>query len=148
MNPLMMLMAGAHRHITVNLDGATANSIDISAPKTAGAGFSFNMDGTVDDWDRNSGFTQIDTATDWIIPNSAASSLYEMAYTSFTGDALTTDEFGGVDTWVNMSENREVRLISDADPEALSCQFTMQVRLNGGAVISSAVYTINAENGS
>jgi len=148
MNPLMYLMAGSHGHVTLTLTGATANSLDISAPKTAGAGFSFNMDGTVDDWDRNTGTTQISTATDWIIPNGSASSDYQMAYTSFSGSALTTDEFGGADTWVAMSENREVRIITDTDPEVLSCTFTMQVRRGTGPVLSSAVYTINAENGS
>ena len=144
---LFFLLPSGHG-VRVSLSGATASSIDTSAPKTAGTGFAFNTDGTVDDWDRNTGLTQISTATDWIIPNSSASSSYQMSYTSFSGDALTTDDFGGVDTWVDMGTKREVRLISDTEPVILSCTFTMQIRKGTGPVLSSAVYTIYTENGS
>lgn len=149
MFPLLLIGAASAGGVLINLDGHTSAALDVSAPKQAAAGFKINSDGTLDTWHHISGFAQVDVATDWIIPNGAASAAaYEIRYTSFTGDSLTTDDFGGVNNWVALSGSPDVRLATTEDvTEALTCSFTLEIRI-GAVTLATGSYTITAENSS
>lgn len=98
-----------------------------------------NTDGTLDK-SEDDVTTQIDSATDWIIPNSSADALYEMRFVSFVGDAFSTDELGGENNWTAISTNRELALPGDVASK--SCSFTLEVRFNGGPTIDTGAFSI------
>ena len=122
----------------VTLSGET---ISDSGPSPATALVIFNTDGTVDKKEGLS-TTQIDSGTDWIIPNGSADPLYEVSYTLDSGDALT--DGGAAGTWVALSANRQYGYITDA-PGSLSGTITVSIRFDGGATIDTGVYVLTAE---
>ena len=91
--------------------------------------------------------TQIDGATDWIIPNGDASSLYEVRYTGLTGDALDGSTSLAEDVWGSLGANKffSQRWVAGAGIGMKSSVFTVEIRFNGGAPLDSASYTLNAE---
>lgn len=99
------------------------------------AGFIFNSDGTVDIVEEGSA-TQHQSATDWIIPNSAASSLYEIRATLDSGN---TPDVGTIGSWEALSTNREW---SFTDTSNKTCSLTIEIRINGGTVLDSATYNL------
>jgi hypothetical protein len=92
-------------------------------------------DGTVEKY-LDGVFTQLDAATDWIIDNTAASSLYEVMFSQDSGSA---PEVGTLDTWQDLGTDRSLGYNIDAPGSGI---FTVQIRYNGGAPLSSAQYTI------
>lgn len=104
----------------------------------ASAGIYFRSDGTVD---KKEGInvTQIDSATDWIIPNGAASSSYEVRCTNITGDTWDTDA-AAEDTWIALGSDRFWEIVrSIPGGYVLTCDF--EIRLSGGAALASTEYT-------
>ena len=107
------------------------------------AGVKANSDGTMQQ--RKGGlFTQIDASTDWIIPNGAASSLYEVRYTNVSGNFGSFTPAAAVDTWIDLGADRQW-LLTNGTAIYASRTFTLEIRYNGGAVLSSASYTIAAQ---
>jgi hypothetical protein len=92
-------------------------------------------DGTVEKY-LDGVFTQIDGGTDWVIPNSAASSLYEVMFSQDSGSA---PEVGTLDSWQDLGTDRSLGYNTDTPGSGI---FTVQIRYNGGAPLSSAQYTI------
>lgn len=123
----------------VTITGASISDIQVTA--TAVAGVRFNTGGTIDK-KVFATYTQIDSGTDWIIPNSGASSGYEI-YATYTGDAPTGP---AMSTWHDMSVAREWLLSNPgAAPTTLNCALTVQIRYSGGAVIDSGVFNLSAQ---
>lgn len=102
----------------------------------------FNTDGTVDKV-LTGVSEQIDSGTDWIIPNGAAQSLYEFKWDQVSGDPMNSGNMSVEGTWYALSTNRSVGL-SVGVPIADSGVITVSVRYNGGAVIDTANYDITA----
>ena len=126
----------------VNLDGH-----DIIAPLVAGvsvAQLRFNMDGTVDENENLGGYVQIDPATDWIIPNNLASGQYEVRYTNLTVGAFSA-EAAAEDVWIDLSADRQWT-ISRAILGTSTVTADFQIRRNGGAVLATAEYTLEANS--
>ena len=94
---------------TVTVSGETISHTSLG---TATAGIRFNTDGTVDKL-TGSTYTQIDVATDWIIPNGAAPDDYEVRLESNSGDAF--DAGAAVGVWVAFSIAREWKQIRSTD---------------------------------
>ena len=89
------------------------------------------------------GYTQIDSSTDWVRPTTSSPGLYEVRYTGLTGSAIFTGTTAE-DTWHSMSSGdwilRQRQLGGGFD--STSSTFTVEIRLNGGAVLDSASYTL------
>jgi hypothetical protein len=126
----------------VNLDGHTVDS-DLQAA-TAHVGIRFNADGTVQMTiaDANT-WVQIDAAADWITPNDAADSSYELRYTNAVGDIFTT-ESSAEDVWVDLSVDRFYRIARvPTGTDTVTCDF--EIRL-GGSTLASAEYIISVNS--
>lgn len=128
----------------VTLSGETVEH-SVSSPTNAIAAIRFNADGTVD---RIVGGTptQVDFATDWIIPNSAAPGGYQVRFTSLTGDAPTVTDSTAEDAWYAFtSGNFDIRL-QEFGTGLQSCSFTVEIRLgSSGSAIASGSYNLTAE---
>jgi hypothetical protein len=136
----MFALLGFGAGIVVQLNPVAATDA-AAAPSAATAGIRFNTDGTVDKRESAS-YTQVNSATDWIIPNGAASSDYEVRYTGHSGDAFTT-EAAAEDTWIALSSNRLWQL-SKNTAGFYSCTCTFEIRKGTGATIDTALCTFTA----
>ena len=123
-------------------------SVTTGTAADATAGIRVNIDGTMDER-RGLSFLQIDSTTDWIIPNSSASSSYECRITGVTfnqGSGFFV-EAAAENVWINLAGNREW---SVKDTNALAggikdVSFTLEIRLgsSGGAVDTGAYQLIS-----
>jgi len=89
-------------------------------------------------------WSPIDTPTDWIDEKTSAPGLYEVRFTSLTGDAIdfsTEVE----DVWWPLASGDFIIYQSVVGIGDQSSTFTLQIRLDGGAVLASASYTLHAE---
>ena len=139
---LPAILAGASS-ATVSLSGETITDSDLH-PGTVTAYVIINSDGTIDKTEDIT-TSQIDNATDWIIPNSAGGGGYEVRYTGHSGDALTA-EAASENTWIALSSDRTygIQHSQNADKTAT---FTIEIRRGStGGAIASASYTTAANN--
>jgi hypothetical protein len=121
---------------------------EISAVATTTAGIRVGTDGFITER-RGGSYFSIDTGTDWIIPHTSASSLYECRITSvsFTVGSGWLVQAAADDIWIDLSANREWS-VQDTNSGAAGrkvVSFTLEIRLNGGAVLDSASYTLEAD---
>lgn len=129
---------------TVTVSGETIDPVNVNAE--ARGVLIVQTDGTMDKI-LNTTQSQIDSGTDWIIPNAFASSAYEVRYVNLTGDpldaatSLNEDEWGSLDN--NMFFEQKAGVGTNDD---LLSTITIQIRFNGGAVLDSATYNIGAQN--
>lgn len=126
-----LVLTGLVPTITIasfNLDGESITNV-----LTGVATVWINADGTVDKTDFG-GRTQIDSATDWVIPNSVASSDYDVRYTSLTGDPLDVAP-AAENVWVDLSVDREF------GNNLGNSTFTIEIREPGGETVASGVYS-------
>lgn len=105
-----------------------------------------NADGTLDK--EESGVrTQIDSGTDWIIPNAAASSLYEVRFTNLAGSIQAGSTDLTEDVW--QSINADFRISTFRSGASGNGQtvatFDLQIRFNGGPVLATGFFTLTAE---
>lgn len=136
------LIMGAVSAGVVTVSGETISDSQ-AAPGSSQAGVRFNSDGTVD---QNVGgiYTQIDSLTDWIIPNSLASGAYEVRATLNSGTTPTGGE--STNTWLSLSSNREWFHTRDGSTEGVgsdTANLTIEIRF-GATVRDSGVYDITA----
>jgi len=128
----------------VNLDGHT-NSDSDSVNTTVK--FRFNMDGTVDAWQVDIEYFQIDAATDWVIPNIAATLNtfhIKAVETSYSGNPA--DRTGTMDTWLEMDADREWSLIAHFAGGTNTWEFVISISRDGGDTTEdSATYILQAE---
>lgn len=108
------------------------------------AGIRFNTDGTVDKLERVT-YTQIDAATDWIIPNDAALSEYEVRYTGHSGEPF--QEFAATEnTWIAISAAREWKVINSSGGTTETANATFEIRRgSSGNALDTGAYTFIAE---
>jgi len=130
----------------VNLDGQT---ISYSSTANRYAGVRINADGTVDRRGGTSGsYGQIDSGTDWIIPNGAASSDFDVYCTvnSSSGAGLNGGS-DAVDTWLDLSTDRMWYCFRNT-VGTNSANLTISIRYNGGSTLDSGVYDLTATKNS
>ena len=121
---------------TITLSGET-----ISDMVTGSAYVQINGDGTVDKYDPT--VSQIDSATDWIIPNAAGNSSYEVKWTLTSGDTPTVTNMAVANTWYALTSDRYVGY-SPAIPNNTESGDIVVYIGRGGTVLASATYTISA----
>ena len=145
MHPLIIaaLAHGAGGVVTVSGETITSTQTD---PDDAYARLKIDDDGNIyksEDTGVES-WVQIDTATNWLRPAGKAPGLYEVRHTSVTGTALDFAT-AAVDTWHALSGGDYIVYQSVlAPPVSSSTTLTIEIRYNGGAVLSSASYTMAA----
>ena len=134
--------------VTLSAPGTIlAADLDFPGPWNTVAGIRVNTDGT---WDKftstitTSSYTQIAPTTDWIIPNSAASSLYQFKLDVTSNAPNFNSDTTGV--WHSMTGPREWYYQSTTLGSA-TCSWTLRVRYNGGAEIDSQALTVQVING-
>lgn len=96
----------------------------------------------------NGTVTQIDAGTDWIVPNTDASSEFECRVTNVVWDAGTPGfaaQGAADDVWVDLSTDR-TWLVLDTDQGGANkwVNFTLEIRKNGGSVLASNTYYLRA----
>lgn len=125
----------------------TAFDGDVLGPWDTRSGIRINTDGTIDKYlGTLSGgytYTQIDASTDWIIPNGSASSSYEVKLDVTSG----TPNFSSASTatWLAMSSNRQW-IFRRTTVGSSSWNWTLRIRLSGGAEIDNGIYTGQSTN--
>lgn len=152
----MGMLAGGFLSLggTVTLSGQTIVTTG-TGQSSAYAAIRFNTDGTVDEYESHGAgaWTQIDSATDWIIPNSAASNKtyhVRVSGTPFPDDFTTKPGANG--TWFALTggsgADREWGVEDfDAAIENLvqTGSVTFQISDDGGStVIASNTYSLSA----
>jgi hypothetical protein len=142
MNPLMLLMAGAKKHTTYTLSGAIIFDVDTTQ---ATCGIRVNLDGTIDKLQGPASYTQISSATDWVIPNAQSSVAHWVRFERISGD--TIDFTGTLSTWQQLNANREINY----DVNSVSIRsgiYSVEIALDSGGtnIVAGPVnYTITAE---
>lgn len=133
--------AGASGDV-VTLSGETGIQDTVSGGGTARAGVRFNSDGTIDKREASS-YTQIDSSTDWIIPNSSAPDDYEIRCASITAGGWTVAA-ASTGTWVALSSSREWRVEETSEDSSQTCTAVFEIRKGSGSAIDSATYQATA----
>lgn len=110
---------------------------------TAQAFVRFETDGTKDAKD-DAGTSQRDASTDWIIPNGAASSSYEIFATQTSGDVPDAGS-SAEDTWIDLGTARRWGHIKSTGKGTSSGVWDIDIRFSGGPVLASGTFTTQAE---
>jgi len=128
--------------VTVSGETVTDN---VAVNRLARAAIVVRSDGTIDKIE-NATVTQIDSGTDWIIPNGDASSLYEVKYDLDIGDTLdaSTDLADGIWGALGADKFFEQRATFYPDQDRAST-ITISIRFNGGSVLDSATFILEAQ---
>jgi hypothetical protein len=136
--------AGTLRHVFFGLVTVSGETIsDINVAFVSFATVRFKSTGIVQK-DTNAGSNvQIDSGTDWIIPNASAAGGYEIRATatgpsgsgSLTGSALNT--------WLSLASDREWTLTVIGD-ESSTTTLLIEIR-QGSTVLSSGSYVLNVD---
>ena len=114
------------------------NGFEIS-PTDSYAGVRINADGTVDKRE-DATFTQVHANSDWIIPNSAASSAYSVRCTN-NGDALAAGS-AATGSWLNLGTTRLWYVEFTGVFGSTSLDITIEISNDGGTtILDSANYT-------
>jgi len=127
----------------VTLSGETVWAIQFGGGN-ADAHLIIDNDGNVYKRSNFGTYTQVDSSTDWVRPTTSSPGLYEVRFTGLTGSALFTST-AAEDAWHSLSSGDFIlrqRVLGGGFDSAIST-FTVEIRLNGGAVLSSASYTLN-----
>ncbi|MBN4046392.1 hypothetical protein JYU02_00150 [bacterium AH-315-P15] len=127
---------------TLNLDGHTVTKAKIN--QSCWAGVEVLSNGTVKAVGAtSSGRTQIDGATDWVIPNSAAPDDYEVHCHLDSGSALTSSD--AQDTWLPLTTTRKWQIKRGSEGIG-TAQITIGIRKgNSGAATVSGIYPLSAQ---
>jgi len=104
------------------------------------ASIRFQTDGTVDQ-DRNGTVTQRGAATDWILPNGAASADYDVRVTNVFGTGYQS-EAAAEDTWVDLGTER-IWAIEQLVTGANSTTGTFEIRNPSGMTVASSQITMS-----
>lgn len=90
--------------------------------------------------------TQIDSGTDWIRPTGDASASYEIKYDYVSGDTLDASTSLNDGQWGNLGTNKFFEQRATASPtQDRATTITISIRFNGGAVLDSATYILEAQ---
>ena len=136
--------------ISYNLDGHAIALADSPGPILTG--FRFNTDGTVDqhtDDNTTDMYVQVDAATDWIIPNSAATTSHwiQVQQNSQTGGGTLSGSVGT--SWVQMSSSLEWSIerqaVSGVGTSFWSLAVAIATDSGGSNIVASGTYTLTSE---
>lgn len=140
--------AGAPFVSNVTLSGEIISSI---GPGYTRAVLWIMADGTVWADYYSLGSIQVDVATDWIVPNEHADSSYEVRFTNLTTSGTMVVAgydlfipFADEGVWIDLSENRSMIAWTANALNPISVTFDLEIRKDGGAVLATGSYALNA----
>lgn len=133
------------------LTAATVTGIDADGTwEGTSAGMRINSDGTTDTIKQTDGgaltYAQVQSATDWVIPNGMASGDYDVRITGLTEHANHTGTYAAVeDTWIDLSADRSY-YVSSTTGAVDSTTVTIEIRDATGTTVVSSAFTFTTEN--
>ena len=132
----------------VTLSGETVVST-ATQPADATAAISIESDGTVDRITSQGGTQQVDTATDWVIPNSEAPTSYDVRITNVvwqsSGDGESFDiEAASENTWIALTSDRVWQIKESSSSGTKEVDFTVEIRFIGDQTVATGSYTLRA----
>jgi len=141
---LGMRGAGAVGVVTLSGETITHNTLD---PTVAQAAVVVSTDGKMYK-DVSGGNIQIDSATDWIIPNQRANTTYQVRVTSVVwndaGDGASfTTNFAADDVWAAITADAEWQITQSVVGQK-DVTFSLELRSGSGATLASTSYTLHA----
>lgn len=107
----------------------------------------WQTDGTLDEKDNTSPNVQINSSTDWIIPNSAADSSYRNRHTSATGDTGTPwVPAASINVWASMTSARGYQ-VTDTTVAfgGQSVTYVVEMDKGTGTALDSGTMTLTAD---
>lgn len=120
---------------------------DVLGPWDTRSGIRINTDGTIDKYLGTVGsgytYTQIDASTDWIIPNSAASSIYQVKLDVTSGSPNFSSDSTGL--WLAMTSNRQW-IVQRTTTGSSTWSWTLRIRYSTGGEIDSGAYSGESVN--
>ena len=147
MIPMFMLANAVGGAGVVTVSDDTLSFVDGPAIGVMVSGVRFNIDGTVDQITGDTGaggpdYNQINSATDWVIPNSKNTG-YHIKIVKDSGDALNGSGIDPVGSWVALSSDR-YWYYERGTTGSYSGTFTISISRDGGTTtIDSGSYTIS-----
>lgn len=124
---------------TITVSGESISDTDSS---TARVGVRVNNDGTIDKWEGGI-YTQIDSGTDWIVPNAHPGLTYHVRLTVSSGDGPGT---GTTNTWLAVTDSPEWK-ISNTDNDIKSGNWLIEISGDAGETTEdSGTYVMYADN--
>lgn len=143
-------VAGVWEQVYLNYLVTLSGGAAVASTELGVAGIRVNTDGTIDKLE-DGVVTQLAASTDWVIPNGAASSDFDVRATSVTetgGHGLGWDSAPAADdTWVDLSVNRtwQDANVGSGGSNTGGHNFTLEIRYKGGAALDSAAYSTWSE---
>ena len=140
---LLQLLAAAIGKGTVpviTLSGGTFVHT-VTDPSNAQSGIRLQAGGGMQEQEAGS-FIGRSTATDWIIPNGAASADYDCRVTSVVGDAFD-NAAAADDVWINCGSDRTWNTLQSTVGNKLTT-FNFEIRDPEGVTVASTEYSINS----
>lgn len=134
-------IAAAAQGTVVTVSNATCTNSDAPAPVSAY--YKVDADGNVYR-DIGAGYQQINSATDWIRPTTAASGTYSVRATQ-TGSTGIGTRSGTLNTWLALSVDRIWSITRNASGTA-TWTLTIEISDDGGStVLDSGTVTLTAD---
>jgi hypothetical protein len=115
------------------------------SPADAGGGISIRSDGTV--YTRPFFNTTYSFQENWLISGSSSDVWAEYSVNSSTGDAFTTDDFGGPGNRVSCGVNRDLELLETADGFSVNTRnitISFYDAASGGNLLDTAIVAFEA----
>ena len=139
-------LLGSAEDPEITLSGQAVND---NGAGTRTVGYRVGADGKMYEFTSAGGYVQIDSATDWIIPNASASIAYQVRVTAFTdiGTGTYFDSGTAEDIWIDLSVNRTwlKSTTGTGGSNSVDSTFTFEIRLGTASALASTVYTQFAE---
>lgn len=150
-----ILLGGGTYSGTVTVSTFTINSV-VSA-ENADVALKFFADGTTDEYEGtypsySPKYTQVNSGTDWIIPNGSASSLFQVKAEEVSATGLGTTTYRspagvglkGLSTWYDLGSDREWGCAHTSSGTSEVWVLDFSIRYNGGPIIDTGRVTMNA----
>lgn len=152
MMSLFGTLSGSGPSYTVTVTGRTISSVD-SGVQTVG--LRFNADGTVDEYESAgaASWQQIESSTDWIIPNSFNTEGFHVKLTVQSGDSPDAGTVLGssdaINTWLTLGNGttREWFLENEDPQPSQSGVWRVEISADGGTTtLDSGDFTMTAND--
>jgi hypothetical protein len=108
---------------------------------TSEAKLRVNADGTIDKYTTTGGWSQIDSSTDWIIPNGSASSDYDVRVTGVLGTFTASPGTNG--DWFTLGSDRTWELsLTGSSGDSDQVSFTVEIRDGSDVTQDTGSYSL------
>ena len=134
----------------LTISGQNVSTISAVSSVASTSGIRINTDGTIDRLN-GTGYTQIDSSTDWLVPPDDAPGTYQFRVTgiTFNSGSVWLSEAAAEDTWIAVSGGAlewSVRDLSITAGGIIDVDFTIEGRLGGsGGALDTGAFNLYSE---